>query len=155
MPGWDPSQYLKFAGPRLQPALDLLARVGTGAPARVVDLGCGAGNVTRLLARRWPGARVTGVDGSAEMLAKARDENGAIEWIEADLKTWSPADPVDVVFSNAVFHWLDDHASLFPHLLEHVTPGGVLAVQMPRNHEAPSLSCMIEAAHAGCGLGSR
>jgi trans-aconitate 2-methyltransferase len=149
MPGWDPSQYLKFAGPRLQPALDLLARVGAESPTTVVDLGCGAGNVTRLLTRRWPDAHVSGVDGSAEMLTKARGEDGGIEWIEADLKTWSPAQPAEVVYSNAVFHWLDDHESLFPHLLGHVAPGGALAVQMPRNHGNPSHTCMIEAAHAG------
>ena len=149
MPGWDPSQYLKFSGPRLQPALDLLARIGTEAPATVVDLGCGAGNVTRLMTRRWPDARISGIDGSAEMLAKARAEDGDIEWLEADLKTWSPPRPADVVFSNAVFHWLDHHESLFPHLLSQVAPGGVLAVQMPRNHGAASHAYMIEAAHAG------
>ena len=81
MAAWDPSQYLKFAGPRARPALDLLNRVELDSPDAVFDLGCGAGNVTRMLARRWPQAAVTGVDGSAEMLARARAGDGAITWV--------------------------------------------------------------------------
>jgi trans-aconitate 2-methyltransferase len=84
---WDPSQYLKFAGPRLRPALDLLQRIDFEAPRTVYDLGAGAGNVTRLIAARWPAAHIVGVDSSAEMLAKAEAENPGIEWQEADLAT--------------------------------------------------------------------
>ena len=76
---WDPGQYLKFAGPRLRPALDLLQRIDVEAPRVVYDLGAGAGNVTKLIAARWPMARVVGIDGSAEMLAKAAAENPNIE----------------------------------------------------------------------------
>ena len=71
---WDPQRYLKFGDYRTQPASDLLARVPVAEPRRVVDLGCGPGNSTRLLVERWPGADVTGVDKSAEMLAAARNE---------------------------------------------------------------------------------
>ncbi|MGH8707078.1 MAG: methyltransferase domain-containing protein, partial [Burkholderiales bacterium] len=69
---WDPAQYLKFAGERTRPALDLLARIPAAAPETVVDLGCGAGNLAPLLMARWPGAKLTGVDSSPEMLARAR-----------------------------------------------------------------------------------
>src|SRR5262249_17749696 len=147
--GWDPSKYLEFAGPRLQPALDLLSRVPLAAPASVYDLGCGAGNVTRFLAERWPTAFVTGVDGSPAMLAKARAAAPSVPWEEADLQTWRPSRPANLLFSNAALHWLDGHAHLFPRLVADLSPGGVLAVQMPRNHGAPSHTEMVAAAEAG------
>jgi trans-aconitate 2-methyltransferase len=139
---WDPAQYLKYSGERLRPALDLLARIDVAAPRTIVDLGCGAGNVTRILAERWPGAKVVGLDNSAAMLAKARAaEPAGIDWREAELAAWAdspvPAE-ADVVFSNAALHWLDDHAGLFPRLFAAVARGGILAVQMPSNFGAPS-----------------
>jgi len=137
MSTWDPAQYLKFADHRLRPALDLLARVPLEAPASVYDLGCGPGNVTKLLAQRWPGARVTGVDSSATMLEKARAIAG-IDWQTADLASWTPAAPADLIYSNAALHWIDDHKTLFPRLLTQVKPGGVLAVQMPHQAANPS-----------------
>ena len=109
---WDPAQYLKFAGPRLRPALDLLQRIDVEAPGVVYDLGAGAGNVTRLIAARWPEAHVVGVDLSAEMLAKAAAENPDIEWQQADLASWRPSRPADVIYSNAALHWLDNHDRL-------------------------------------------
>src|SRR5207302_3625332 len=114
---WDPAQYLTFAGPRLRPALDLLQRIDLAAPASVYDLGAGAGNVTRLIAARWPEAQIVGVDGSAEMLAKAAAENPGIEWQQADLATWRPQPPADLIYSNAALHWLDGHERLLPRLL--------------------------------------
>ncbi|HSB25350.1 MAG TPA: methyltransferase domain-containing protein [Burkholderiaceae bacterium] len=135
---WNPDQYLKFAAPRLRPAVDLLARVPLAAPRSIHDLGCGAGNVTRLLADRWPAAAVTGVDDSASMLAKAAQENPGITWVEQSVATWSAPEPADLIYSNAALHWLPDHGSLFPRLLQQLAPGGVLAVQMPRNFDAPS-----------------
>jgi trans-aconitate 2-methyltransferase len=135
---WDPVQYLAFESERSRPALDLLARVPHEAPARVVDLGCGAGNVTRLLRARWPGAHILGVDQSAEMLAAAARAADGVSWRQADLATWMPDAPVDVIFSNAALHWVDDHATLLPRLLGCLAPGGWLAVQMPRNHDRPS-----------------
>jgi trans-aconitate 2-methyltransferase len=148
-PGWDPAKYLEFAGPRLQPALDLLARVPLAAPGAVYDLGCGAGNVTRFLAERWPSAVVTGVDGSSAMLAAARAAVPTVTWEEADLGAWRAPRPADLLFSNAALHWLDDHPRLFPRLIAGLAPGGVLAVQMPRNHGAPSHTEMVAAAEAG------
>lgn len=147
--GWDPARYLAFEGHRLRPALDLIARIPLAAPETIVDLGCGTGNVTRLLAERWPGARVTGIDGSPEMLARAREGGGPVEWVPAALDDWRPEEPVGLVFSNAALHWLGDHARLFPGLADAVAPGGALAVQMPRNFDAPSHRCMTEAAMAG------
>lgn len=135
-PGWDPAQYLRFEGERLRPALDLIARIAHPGPRRVVDLGCGAGNALPVLAARFPGAEVVGVDGSPAMLAKA--EGAGFRTELADIARWTPADgPVDVIFSNAALHWLPDHAALLPRLLGLLAPGGVLAVQMPAMHDAP------------------
>ena len=142
---WDPALYLKFTDHRLRPALDLMARVPLSEAATIYDLGCGPGNVTKLIAERWPRARVTGVDASPEMLAKARAIPG-ITWQHADLATWRAEAPADLVYSNAAFHWLDDHATLFPRLLAQVRPGGFLAVQMPRQQVNPTHRILYEVA---------
>jgi trans-aconitate 2-methyltransferase len=149
MPTWDPGQYLKFADHRLRPALDLMARIPLEAPRSVYDLGCGPGNVTRLLSERWPGATVTGVDSSPDMLAQARREALHSALQQADIAGWSPPAPADLLFTNATLHWLDDHARLLGHLISHLAPGGVLAVQMPRNHTSPSHVLIEETAANG------
>jgi len=146
---WDPTQYLKFAGPRLRPALDLLQRIDCEAPSRVYDLGAGAGNVTGLIAARWPEAQIVGVDSSAEMLAKAAAENPGIEWQQADLATWRPPLPADVIYSNAALHWIENHAPVFVALFDSLAAGGIFAVQIPRNFGAPSHTSMGEAARRG------
>ncbi len=143
---WNPGQYLKFAGHRLRPAVDLLARVDLASPSAVFDLGCGPGNVTALLAERWPEADITGVDASADMLARAGAEHPGISWVEADIGAWEPSQPADFLFSNAALHWLDDHGLLFRRLVGNLAPGGVLAVQMPGNHAQPSHTSIREAA---------
>jgi trans-aconitate 2-methyltransferase len=132
---WDAATYLQFGDERLRPALDLIARIPHAAPKLVVDLGCGAGNALPVLAARFPGARVMGVDGSAAMLAKAAA--AGFETAQADISTWKPEAPVDVIFSNAALQWLDGHEAQFPRLLDCLAPGGVLAVQMPSMHAAP------------------
>ena len=142
---WNPGQYLRFAGHRLRPALDLLGRIAVDEARTVYDLGCGPGNVTPILAERWPGARVVGLDASAEMLARATAAPG-VEYRAADLNAWVPDAPADVLYSNAALQWLGGHETLFPRLFEFLRPGGVLAVQMPRNHAAPSHVGMVEAA---------
>jgi trans-aconitate 2-methyltransferase len=146
---WDPAQYLKFADHRLRPAIDLLNRIDVADPADVYDLGAGAGNVTRLIRQRWPGARVTGVDASREMLAKAAAAAPDITWQCADLATWRPDRPAAVIYSNAALHWLGGHDRVVPALLAALAPGGVLAVQMPRNFAAPSHTAIAEAAKSG------
>lgn len=138
---WDPDQYLKYSNERLRPALDLLARIDASAPSVVLDLGCGAGNVTAFLGERWPDARIVGVDNSQEMLAKARAATAGQprrEWIDADIASFTPDAPIDVVYSNAALHWQDDHPRLFPRIFAWLAPGGVLAVQMPDQLAAPS-----------------
>lgn len=146
---WDPAQYLRFADERTRPAVELLARVPNDAPSSVYDLGCGPGNTTRLLRARWPDAVLTGVDSSAEMLDRAAREVADAEWVRADLAHWRPDRPADVLFSNATFQWLDDHERLFPALMDALAPGGALAVQMPRNFNAPSHTAIAEVVRGG------
>ena len=150
MQTWDPDQYLKFAGPRLRPALDLIHRIEPRRfPEAVVDLGCGTGHITNLLSDRFIEAQVEGVDSSSAMLEVARAEAPDIIWTKADLATWSAAKPVDVLYSNAALHWLDDHETLFPRLAAMVSSGGVLAVQMPRNHGEASHQAMLRTVEDG------
>ena len=146
---WDPAQYLAFGNERLQPALDLLARIPLHTPGTVVDMGCGPGTVTRALKQRWPGAKITGIDGSPEMLARARAEDPEMTWIEADMNDWEPRGSLDLVYSNAALHWLDDHGALFPRLMNAIAPGGFLAVQMPRNWQAPSHTSITKTVQEG------
>ena len=146
---WDPAQYLRFAGHRLRPALDLLNRIVLAQPETVTDLGCGAGNVTGWLAQRWPAADVTGIDGSAAMLEKAAEALPDVRWQQADIAAWAPDRPQHLVYSNAALHWLPDHETLFPKLVNGLAPGGVLAVQMPRNFGEPSHTAMADAARDG------
>jgi trans-aconitate 2-methyltransferase len=146
---WDPRQYLTFANERLRPALDLMARIPLAAPRTIVDLGCGAGNVAQVLGARWPEAAIVGVDSSSAMLARAAAASDSRQtWVEADLARWSPGAPVDLVFSNAALHWLDDHATLFPRLFSFVAPEGALAVQMPDNFSAPSHTALFDVARS-------
>lgn len=135
---WEPERYLKYGSLRLRPALDLLMRVRHDSPRRVVDLGCGPGTVTNVLAERWPDAEIIGVDSSAEMLARAAAAYPRLMWVDADIAHWRTDVPADVIFSNAALHWLDDHEGLFARLAGNLAPAGVLAVQMPANFDAPS-----------------
>lgn len=141
---WNDAQYLKFGDERTRAASELLARVPLAHPERVVDLGCGPGNSTALLRERWPEARLTGVDNSPQMLERARRDFPTTEWVLGDAAAYAPDAPIDLLFANAVFHWLPDHATLFPSLIGKVRPGGVLAVQMPQNFEEPSHRLMRE-----------
>lgn len=135
---WDPDHYLRFADHRTRPGIELLARIPEVEARTVVDLGAGTGHLTGLLARRWPAARITGVDGDAAMAERARAEHPELTWVTADLRTWEPDGPVDVVYSNAALHWLDGHDTVFPRIRSWLAPGGVVAVQMPDNWAAPS-----------------
>ncbi len=146
---WEPGQYLAFKNQRLRPALELLARVPLAEPERIVDLGCGAGNVTRFLRERWPRAELVGVDSSQEMLATAAKDLPEVNWQRADMAAWEPPEPVNLIYSNAALHWVRNHPALFPRLLESLRGGGMLAVQMPRNFLAPSHRLMHDAAQAG------
>ena len=151
MVDWNPAQYLRFAAERSRPAQDLMERVAVAEPdgARLFDLGCGTGTGARALKARWPKARVTGVDASAPMLAEAKAGGGDVVWIEADLAAWRPDRPADLIYSNAALQWLPDHDRLFPSLVDGLKPGGILAIQMPLNHDAPSHRLMVDTADTG------
>ncbi|MCW2846515.1 MAG: Trans-aconitate 2-methyltransferase [Marmoricola sp.] len=140
---WDPDRYAAFTDERGRPFADLVARIGATSPDTVVDLGCGAGNLTALLARRWPQARVLGVDSSAEMI-RAAPTGAGVEFGVGDLRDWSR--PVDVLVSNAAFQWVPGHLDLLPRLLASVNPGGWFAFQVPGNFEEPSHTIRAELA---------
>ena len=143
---WNPKIYMTFADHRTRPAAELLARVRSEHPARVIDLGCGPGNSTGLLAARWPEADLEGLDSSAAMLAEARASGVPARWIEADLANWTPRAPYDVIFSNATLQWLSGQETLLPRLMGFVKEGGTFAFQVPVNYDAPSHLLMREAA---------
>lgn len=149
MADWSADQYLKFEDERTRPSVDLLHRVRVEAPRRVIDLGCGPGNSTELLARRFADARVEAVDSSPDMIEKAKKRLPDATFGLADIATWRPAQPYDVIFANAVMQWLPDHAALFPRLVSALTPGGALAIQMPNNLDEPSHRAMAETAGDG------
>ncbi|MET0839724.1 MAG: trans-aconitate 2-methyltransferase [Marmoricola sp.] len=134
---WDPERYLSFADERGRPLVELLSRIDADGPRRVVDLGCGAGNLTVLLPRRWPQAQVLGVDSSPEMIAAAPVGEG-VEFTVGDIVGWSPDEPVDVLVSNAALQWVPGHLDLLPSLVDRVAPGGWLAFQVPGNFDEPS-----------------
>lgn len=136
---WDPQQYVKFAAQRAQPGADLIARIPEVMPELICDLGAGNGDVTQMLAQRWPNTRIFGIDASREMLRMARQEYPAVRWLEANIETWSPAEKADVLFSNAALQWVGKHEKLFSRLVACVRKGGAMAVQMPtmmRNDKA-------------------
>jgi trans-aconitate 2-methyltransferase len=154
--GWDPERYLVYADERGRPFLELVARVGASGPRTVVDLGCGPGNLTRLLADRWPGARVVGIDSSAQMVAAARRLGSTVDFRVGEVREWvstgsttggsgsttegAGARPgsVDVLVSNATLQWVPGHLDLLPQLVDAVAPGGWLAFQVPGNFDQPS-----------------
>ena len=136
---WDPERYLTYADERGRPFVELVARVGAAAPASVVDLGCGPGNLTTLLRDRWPDAGIRGLDSSPEMIARAQERHTDIAFEVADLRTWAAAaDPVDVLVTNATLQWVPGHLDLLPDLVSRVSPGGWLAFQVPGNFDEPS-----------------
>jgi trans-aconitate 2-methyltransferase len=143
---WDPGTYLQFGTERGRAFLDLLARVPAEDPTRVVDLGCGPGNLTRMLAQRWPDAVVEGVDSSPEMVVRARadGESDRLSFRVADLRDWAPEAPVDVLLSNATLQWVPGHLGLLEGLVAALRPGGWLAFQVPGNFGERSHTAIAE-----------
>jgi trans-aconitate 2-methyltransferase len=150
MKSWDAAQYTRFEAERNRPIHDLLAQLPDEGIRRAVDIGCGPGNSTELLLRRWPGAEVRGMDNSPEMIAAARERLPGVHFELADAAAWSSDGfAPDLVLSNAVLHWVPDHARVLPALLRELAPGGWLAVQMPDNLQEPAHRLMREVAAQG------
>jgi trans-aconitate 2-methyltransferase len=146
VPTWNPTQYLKFSEERTRPCRDLAARIDLPARARIIDLGCGPGNSTEVLAERWPDADLTGLDSSPDMIAKASAAHPGWHWLTSDIAHWAATldgESYDLVFSNAALQWVPDHATVFPQLLGRAR---TLAVQVPGNWDGPAHQTMREVA---------
>jgi trans-aconitate 2-methyltransferase len=146
---WDPERYLTYADERGRPFVELLARVRAEDPRTVVDLGCGPGNLTVLLADRWPDAQVAGVDSSPEMIGSARALGSGVEFEVGDVRAWvadSEAGSIDVLVSHATLQWIPGHLDLLPALVGAVAPGGWFAFQVPGNFDEPSHTIRAELA---------
>ncbi|MEZ4864251.1 MAG: methyltransferase domain-containing protein [Caldilineaceae bacterium] len=134
---WNPELYLRFHKERIQPAIDLLNRIEITSPQKILDIGCGPGNSTQILAQRWPAADILGIDSSAAMIAKAQADYPQAKWQVMDAQHINYSSEFDIVFSNAVIHWVPDHETLFKKMVHALTVNGVLAIQMPLYHEMP------------------
>ncbi|MEU6298437.1 trans-aconitate 2-methyltransferase [Streptomyces erythrochromogenes] len=152
-PTWDPQQYLRHAGHRTRPFLDLLTRIPElpNRPARIADLGCGPGNVTELLTTRWPEAAITGFDLSPEMLRRATEQyagptagGGSLDFRQGDIAGWLPEEPYDLIVSNAALQWVPGHPGSFGAWINGLRPGGTFAFQIPGNFTAPSHALLAE-----------
>lgn len=141
---WNPDVYLAFADHRGRPFFDLLSRVGAQNPRRVVDLGCGPGNLTVSLAQRWPDAVVEALDSSAEMVKAARERG--VDARVGDVRAWTPQPDTDVVVSNATLQWVPEHAELLLRWADQLVSGSWIAVQVPGNFDAPSHRAVRELA---------
>ena len=146
---WSAKQYTMFEQQRTRPVRDLVAAIPNTEVHSAADLGCGPGNSTEVLAERFPDAHVTGMDSSVDMLADARKRLPALSFELADIGAWSPAKPLDVILANASLQWLPDHATLYPHLVSQLAPGGTLAVQTPDNLDEPAHRLAREVATDG------
>lgn len=168
---WNPDQYLKFAEERTQPCRDLAARIAVPQVRTAIDLGCGPGNSTQVLAQRWPDAQITALDSDTTMINVAIESNPRGRWITGDISKWAAGEPpnstaqksaetaaenilpedsanerYDIVFSNAALQWLPEHSTLFPQLFSHVAPGGALAFQIPSSQDRPAYRLLREMA---------
>lgn len=146
---WHAKQYMLFENERTRPVRDLLAAVPADGARRAVDIGCGPGNSTEVLAARLPGADVSGLDSSADMIAAARQRLPQLRFDVSDISTWDARDPYDVILANAVLQWVPDHERLFPALIGKLARGGSLAVQMPDNLDEPAHRLLREIAADG------
>ena len=148
---WNPQQYDKFSHYRQRPFVELISRLGANSPQIVVDLGCGSGAHTLALAAQWSDARIIGVDLSREMLDEARrnDALERVEWVRADVESWDPAQlgaPIDVIIANSLLQWVPSHVRLIPGWISALAPGGLFAMQVPGNFNAPSHTLLREVA---------
>jgi len=164
---WDAALYQRFGGERARPFFDLLARVGAELPGYVVDMGCGPGNLTALLAERWPSATVCGVDSSPQMIEAARrlvpaaaprsagpsgtgpvatSHAPGLSFMLDDIRHWKPQHLPDVIISNAVLQWVPGHRELLVRWADQLAHNGWLAFQVPGNFDQPSHAILREMA---------
>ena len=141
---WDPAIYHRYGSERARPYFDLISRIGAESPRTVTDLGCGPGELTATLAERWPGASVTGIDSSPEMIAKARTLDGPVTFRQGDVREWQP--DADVVVTNATLQWVPGHQQLLTRWATELAPGSWIAMQVPGNFDAPSHRALREVA---------
>ena len=146
---WSAKQYVAFEDERTRPVRDLLGALPPIDARNVIDVGCGPGNSTEVLAARYPHARIRGTDSSADMVAAARRRLPQIPFEVQDLRDWKDAGPFEVILANAVLQWVPHHETLLPELIEKLSPGGALAVQMPDNLQEPAHLLMREVAAVG------
>ena len=148
MADWDPEHYGTYADERSRPYGDLVRRIAASEVRRVVDLGCGSGELTASLRRRWPTAEIVGVDSSPAMINHARSlrTDDDIRFLERDLRDWRPGHGIDVMISNAALQWVPEHRGLLPDLVDRLTAGGWLAFQVPGNFGEPSHVLLHEVA---------
>lgn len=148
---WSAAQYLKFEEQRTRPSRDLLAQVGLSSPQKVVDVGCGPGNSTEILVRRYPGASIAGIDSSPNLIDRAKKALPEVDFSVADLQTYKATESLDLIFSNAVLQWVksEDRIPVIKRLMESLKPGGVLAMQVPDNFGENSHVLMREVAKSG------
>jgi trans-aconitate 2-methyltransferase len=149
MADWSAEQYLKFEDERTRPPRDLLAQVPLTDARKIVDIGCGPGNSTELLVKRWPNATVIGIDTSTAMLRQARERLPKVTFVEANVAHWVPPDGTDLLFANAVFQWVPGHLKHLQRLLGRMPEGGVLAAQIPDSLDEPAHLLMREVAGEG------
>jgi trans-aconitate 2-methyltransferase len=135
---WDPAVYARYGTERSRPFADLVARIGAQRPRAVADLGCGAGELTAALAQRWPDARVSGVDSSPEMIARAARLGAPVDFRVGDLRDWRPAPDTDVLVTNAALQWVPEHRELLDRWVGELPAGAWIAMQVPGNFDAPS-----------------
>ena len=135
---WDPTLYRRFGSERSRPFFDLIARVGAQTPRAVTDLGCGSGELTLTLAERWPGTRLSGIDSSPEMIAKAVAHRGPATFTLGDVRDWRPEPDMDVLVTNAMLQWVPEHRELLSRWVREMASGAWLAVQVPGSFGGPS-----------------
>ncbi|NLJ31277.1 MAG: methyltransferase domain-containing protein [Clostridiales bacterium] len=139
MADWNSSEYLKFGNERTQPAIDLVNRIDCENPKKILDIGCGPGNSSKVLAQRYPDADILGIDNSPAMIEAAKIQHPDIRFMQCDanrdLRTMDR--DFDIIFSNACIQWIPDHDTLLKNMMCLLKPGGIIAIQTPMNYQEP------------------
>jgi trans-aconitate 2-methyltransferase len=134
---WNPDLYLKFDRERTQPSIDLVSRINFDKPLKIIDIGCGPGNSTQILAQKWPDSKITGIDNSPAMIEKAKKDYPNQDWQLLDAGNDEIEGNFDIVFSNATIQWIPDHSKLFREFYNILSDNGLLAIQIPLFWDMP------------------